>query len=161
MGRFLASRKISLDGGGALTSTCVGDLRQLLRVTLRSQGHCGFGRGLSLLNWVWCNRRGQSPPAQGETPALGGAALRYGVEPPTQPAASGSWSGVGRGPPLGRAPILLSGGGGRGGLAFHPPPPPPLSRAALLFGTHSAAAKGEPSQVIKSLVAQPCRSAAC
>ena len=25
---------------------------------LRSQGHCGFGRGLSLLNWVWCNRRG-------------------------------------------------------------------------------------------------------
>ena len=38
-------------------STCVGDLRQLLRVPLRSQGHCGFGRGLSLLNWVWCNRR--------------------------------------------------------------------------------------------------------
>ena len=37
---------------------CVGDLRQLLRVPLRSQGHCGFGRGPSLLNWVWCNRRG-------------------------------------------------------------------------------------------------------
>ena len=53
---------------------CVGDLRQLLRVPLRSQGHCGFGRGLSLLNWVWCNRRGphlewrQEP--QGSSPFL-------------------------------------------------------------------------------------------
>ena len=41
---------------------------------LRSQGHCGFGRGLSLLNWVWCNRRGphlewrQEP--QGSSPFL-------------------------------------------------------------------------------------------
>ena len=25
---------------------------------LRSQGHCGFGRGLSGLLWVWCNGRG-------------------------------------------------------------------------------------------------------
>ena len=53
---------------------CVGDLRQLLRVPLRSQGHCGFGRGPSLLNWVWCNRRGphlewrQEP--QGSSPFL-------------------------------------------------------------------------------------------
>ena len=53
---------------------CVGDLRQLLRVPLRSQAHCGFGRGLSLLNWVWCNRRGphlewrQEP--QGSSPFL-------------------------------------------------------------------------------------------
>ena len=25
---------------------------------LRSQGYCGFGRGLSGLLWVWCNGRG-------------------------------------------------------------------------------------------------------
>ena len=25
---------------------------------LRSQGHCGVGRGLSELHWVWCNGRG-------------------------------------------------------------------------------------------------------
>ena len=55
-------------------STCASDLRELLRVPLRSQGHCGFGRGLSLLNCVWCNRRGphlewrQEP--QGSSPFL-------------------------------------------------------------------------------------------
>ena len=38
--------------------TCAGDLRELLRVPLRSQGYCGFGRGLSGLLWVWCNGRG-------------------------------------------------------------------------------------------------------
>ena len=55
-------------------STCASDRRELLRVPLRSQGHCGFGRGPSLLNWVWCNRRGphlewrQEP--QGSSPYL-------------------------------------------------------------------------------------------
>ena len=39
-------------------STCAGDLRELLRVPLRSQGYCGVGRGLSGLHWVWCNGRG-------------------------------------------------------------------------------------------------------
>ena len=38
--------------------TCAGDLRELLRVPLRSQGYCGVGRGLSGLLWVWCNGRG-------------------------------------------------------------------------------------------------------
>ena len=41
---------------------------------LRIQGHCGFGRGLSLLNWVWCNRRGPHlewrQEAQGSSPFL-------------------------------------------------------------------------------------------
>ena len=36
-------------------STCAGDLMELLRVPLRSQGYCGVGRGLSGLHWVWCN----------------------------------------------------------------------------------------------------------
>ena len=36
-------------------STSAGDLRELLRVPLRSQAYCGFGRGLSGLLWVWCN----------------------------------------------------------------------------------------------------------
>ena len=31
-------------------STCAGDLMELLRVPLRSQGHCGVGRGLSGLH---------------------------------------------------------------------------------------------------------------
>ena len=39
-------------------STCAGDLRELLRVPLRSQGHCGVGRVLWGLHWVWCNGRG-------------------------------------------------------------------------------------------------------
>ena len=75
----LRPRSENLDGCRSkwepwVPSTCVGDLRQLLRVPLRSQGHCGFGRGLSLLNWVWCNRRGphlewrQEP--QGSSPYL-------------------------------------------------------------------------------------------
>ena len=38
--------------------TCAGDLRERLRVPLRSQGYCGFGRGLLGLLWVWCNGRG-------------------------------------------------------------------------------------------------------
>ena len=55
-------------------STCAGDLRELLRVPLRSQGYCGVGRGLSGLYWVWCNGRGphlvlrQEP--QGSSPFL-------------------------------------------------------------------------------------------
>ena len=36
-------------------STCAGDLMELLRVPLRSQGYCGVGRSLSGLHWVWCN----------------------------------------------------------------------------------------------------------
>ena len=39
-------------------STCAGDFRELLRVPLRSQGYCGFGRGLSGLHCFWCNGRG-------------------------------------------------------------------------------------------------------
>ena len=39
-------------------STCAGDLREPLRVPLRSQGYCGVGRGLSGLHSVWCNGRG-------------------------------------------------------------------------------------------------------
>ena len=31
---------------------------QLCATPLRSQGHCGVGRGLSELHWVWCNGRG-------------------------------------------------------------------------------------------------------
>ena len=34
------------------------DLRELLRVPMRSLGYCGVGRGLSVLHWVWCNGRG-------------------------------------------------------------------------------------------------------
>ena len=55
-------------------STCAGDLRELLRVPLRSQGYCGFGRGLWGLHGVWCNGRGphlelrQEP--QGSSPFL-------------------------------------------------------------------------------------------
>ena len=55
-------------------STCAGDLRELLRVPLTSQGYCGVGRGLSELHWVWCNGRGphlqlrQEP--QGSSPFL-------------------------------------------------------------------------------------------
>ena len=76
---LLAEERLSRSFSGCgrepwVPSTCVGDLRQLLRVPLRSQGHCGFGRGLSLLNWVWCNWRGphlvcrQEP--QGSSPFL-------------------------------------------------------------------------------------------
>ena len=39
-------------------STCVGDLKELLRVPMRRQGYCGVERGLSGLHWVWCNGRG-------------------------------------------------------------------------------------------------------
>ena len=38
------------------TSAC--DLRELLRLPLRSQGYCGVWRGLSGLHWVWCNEEG-------------------------------------------------------------------------------------------------------
>ena len=37
------------------TSAC--DLRELLRLPLRSQGYCGVWRGLSGLHWVWYNGR--------------------------------------------------------------------------------------------------------
>ena len=62
-----ASRRVeeglsrSFSGGGGkpwVPSTCASDLRKLLSVPLRSQGHCGVGRGLSELHWVWCNGRG-------------------------------------------------------------------------------------------------------
>ena len=33
-------------------STCAGYLRELLRVSLRNQGYCGVGQGLSGLHWV-------------------------------------------------------------------------------------------------------------
>ena len=50
------------------------DLRELLRVPLRSQGYCGFGRGLLGLHWVWCNGRGPHlvlrPESQGSSPFL-------------------------------------------------------------------------------------------
>ena len=54
-------------------STCASDLRKLLSVPLRSQGHCGVGRGLSELHWVRCNGRGpdklrQEP--QGSSPGF-------------------------------------------------------------------------------------------
>ena len=35
-------------------STYARDLRELLRVPLRSQGYCAVGRGRSELHWVWC-----------------------------------------------------------------------------------------------------------
>ena len=38
-------------------STCACDLRELLRLPLRSQEYCGVGRGLLGLHWVWCNGR--------------------------------------------------------------------------------------------------------
>ena len=41
-----------------VSSTCDGDLRELLRVPMGSQVYCGVGRGLSGLHWVWCNGRG-------------------------------------------------------------------------------------------------------
>ena len=34
-------------------STCAGDLREILRLPLRSQGYCGVGKDLSGLHWVW------------------------------------------------------------------------------------------------------------
>ena len=41
---------------------------------LRSQGYCGFGRGLLGLHWVWCNGRGPHlmlrPESQGSSPFL-------------------------------------------------------------------------------------------
>ena len=39
-------------------STCASDIKELLRVLMRSRGYCGVGRGLSGLHWVWCNGRG-------------------------------------------------------------------------------------------------------
>ena len=39
-------------------SRCGGDLKELLRVPMRSQGYSGVGRGLSGLHWLWCNGRG-------------------------------------------------------------------------------------------------------
>ena len=48
----------------AVRATCASDLRKLLSVPLRSQGHSGVGRGLSELHWVWCNGRPKSPPTR-------------------------------------------------------------------------------------------------
>ena len=39
-------------------STSAGDLRELLRVPLRSQAYCGFGTGLSGLLWFCGNGKG-------------------------------------------------------------------------------------------------------
>ena len=39
-------------------STCDSDFRERLRVPMGSQGYCGIGRGLSGLQWFWCNGRG-------------------------------------------------------------------------------------------------------
>ena len=44
--------------GPWVSSTCDGDLRELLRVPMGSQEYCCVGRGLSGLHWVWCNGRG-------------------------------------------------------------------------------------------------------
>ena len=74
-------------------STCAGDLRELLRVPLRSQGYCEVGRGVSGLHWIWCNGRGprlelrQEP--QGSSPFLtgrSGTPLRQirGIDPPIE-----------------------------------------------------------------------------
>ena len=53
-------------------SACDGDLRDFLRVPMRTQGYCGVGRGLSGLHWVWCNGRGPhlewSQEPQGSSP---------------------------------------------------------------------------------------------
>ena len=69
------SRSFSGCGGKPwVPSTCAGDLRELLRVPLRSQGCCAVGWGLLGLRWVWCNGRGphrelrQEP--QGSSPFL-------------------------------------------------------------------------------------------
>ena len=55
-------------------STWVGDLKELLRVPMRSQGYCEVGRGLSGLHWVWCNGRGPHlelrRESQGSSPFL-------------------------------------------------------------------------------------------
>ena len=55
-------------------STWVGDLKELLRVPMRSQGYCEVGRGLSGLHWVWCNGRGPRlelrRESQGSSPFL-------------------------------------------------------------------------------------------
>ena len=55
---FWALRVCSPSPGLQVLTTCAGDLRELNMVPLRSQGHCGVGRGLSELHWVWCNGRG-------------------------------------------------------------------------------------------------------
>ena len=39
-------------------STSDGDLSELLRVPMGSQEYCGVGRGLSGLQYLWCNGRG-------------------------------------------------------------------------------------------------------
>ena len=44
-------------GGPWVSSTCDGDLRELLRVPMGSQEYCCVGRGLLGLHWVWCNGR--------------------------------------------------------------------------------------------------------
>ena len=55
-------------------SACDGDLRDFLRVPMRTQGCCGVGMGLSGLHWVWCNGRGPHlelrRESQGSSPFL-------------------------------------------------------------------------------------------
>ena len=74
-----------------------GELREPLRVPLRSQGYCGVGRGLSGLHWLWCNGRGphlqlrQEPQGSSQflTPITGSLQIwdrrvrpRLGLTPP-------------------------------------------------------------------------------
>ena len=50
-----------------LSSTCEGDLRELLIVLIGSQEYCGLGRGLSGLHWVWCSGTGPRLKLRWET----------------------------------------------------------------------------------------------
>ena len=50
-----------------LSSTCEGDLRELLIVLIGSQEYCGLGRGLSGLHWVWCSGTGPRLELRWET----------------------------------------------------------------------------------------------
>ena len=54
--------------------TWADDLKELLRVPMRSQEYCGDGRGLSGLHWVWGNGRGPHlelrRESQGSSPFL-------------------------------------------------------------------------------------------
>ena len=48
-------------------STCAGDLSELLRVPLRSQEYCRFGRAFLGRPWVWWNGRGPHLELRQET----------------------------------------------------------------------------------------------
>ena len=78
-----ASRRVeeglsrSFSGCGRKTwfpTTCASDLRELLRVPLRSQAYYEVGRGVSGLHWVWSNEKGPHlelrQESQGSSPFL-------------------------------------------------------------------------------------------